>query len=59
MPSKSSLEAVNTAGPFVSKYELAQQTGIVYPKIWVVESMGAGRGMVPIQIYVPNSWIGA
>lgn len=59
MPSKTSLEAVNAAGPFVSKYELAQQTGIAYPKIWVVESMGAGRRMVPIRIYVPNSWIGS
>lgn len=37
MPSKTSLEAVNTAGPFVSEYELAQQTGIAHPKIWVIE----------------------
>lgn len=59
MPSKTSLEAVKTAGPLVSEYELAQQTGIAYPKIWAIESMGAGRGMVPIQICVPNSWIGS
>lgn len=59
MPSKTSLEAVNTAGPFVSEYELAQQTGIAYPRLWVIESRGAGRGMVPIQIYVPNFWIGS
>lgn len=31
---------------------------IAYPKIWVIESMGARRSMVPIQIYMPNSWIG-
>lgn len=59
MPSKTSWEAVNTAGPFVSEFELAQQTGIAYPGIWVVESMGAGRGMVPIQLYVSDSCIGS
>lgn len=59
MPSKTSLEAVSTAGPFVSDCELAQQTGIAYPRIWVLESVGAGRGKVPIQIYVPDFWIGS
>ncbi|KAK2513964.1 hypothetical protein Q9233_015218 [Columba guinea] len=43
MHSKSSWEAVNRAGPFVSEFELAQQTGIAYPAIWVAESMGASR----------------
>lgn len=35
-----SLEALNTAGPFVSKYELAQQTGITCHRIWVTGSVG-------------------
>jgi len=55
MPGKTSLEAVNTVGPFVGSFELAEQTGMAYPKICVVESIAAGGGMVPIQIYVPNS----
>lgn len=59
MPSETSLEAVNTAGPFVSGCEVAQQTGIAYPRIRVLESVGAGRGKVPIQIHVPNFWTGS
>lgn len=58
MPSKTSLEAVNTAGPFINEYELGQQAGVASPRDWVVESVGAGRGMVPNQIYVPDFWIG-
>lgn len=57
MHCKSSWEAVNRAGPFVSEFELAQQTGIAYPGIWVAESMGALRGKVPIWIYMSDSWI--